>query len=138
MKTLTKESLALKLNNCQIDEEISKTDEQEAKKNNLVVVFGASDDLIEFRGAINDEQGAKDRINIAKGLYLIWMKLKQGKNKGIIMKTKDDIQNLFSMLAGYQICKSPLLPPKTIYVSPDLFDKFKEIFPEGIRKETNQ
>lgn len=26
-----------------------------AKQNNLVIVFGASDDLMEFRGAINDE-----------------------------------------------------------------------------------
>lgn len=54
------------------------------------------------------------------------------------MTDKDDIQDLLSILVGYQICKSPLLPPKTIYVSPDLFDKFKEIFPEGIRKDTNQ
>lgn len=29
--------------------------EELAKKNNLVIVFGASDDLMEFRGAINDE-----------------------------------------------------------------------------------
>ena len=28
---------------------------QKAKENDLVVVFGASDDLIEFRGAIEDE-----------------------------------------------------------------------------------
>lgn len=76
MKTLTKESLALKLNNCQIDQEISKADEQEAKKNNLVIVFGASDDLIEFRGAINDEQGASAGhisyiYEYAKGFKLI-------------------------------------------------------------------
>ena len=29
-----------------------------AKKNNLVIAFGASDDLLEFRGAINEELGA--------------------------------------------------------------------------------
>lgn len=29
-----------------------------AKENNLVIVYGASDDLTEFRGAIDDEQGA--------------------------------------------------------------------------------
>ena len=32
----------------------------EAKQNGLVVVFGASDDLMEFRGAINYEIGAYD------------------------------------------------------------------------------
>ena len=29
-----------------------------AKKNGVAIVFGASDDLIEFRGAINDEYGS--------------------------------------------------------------------------------
>jgi hypothetical protein len=36
----------------------SKELQAEAKKHGLVVVFGASDDLMEFRGAINDELGA--------------------------------------------------------------------------------
>lgn len=47
------------------------------------------------------------------------------------METKNDIQTLLSMLVGHQICKSPLLPPKTIYVSSDLFDKLKEMFPSN-------
>ena len=46
------------LNGCQIGDEISKDIEQKAKENNLVIVFGASDDLMEFRGAINDELDA--------------------------------------------------------------------------------
>ncbi len=33
-----------------------------AKANNLVIAFGASDDLLEFRGAINDEFGAYDGV----------------------------------------------------------------------------
>lgn len=32
----------------------------QAEKNNLVIVFGASDDLMEFRGAIEDEVDAYD------------------------------------------------------------------------------
>lgn len=47
--------LAEILNDCKIGDEISKEIEQKAKENNLVVVFSASDDLIEFRGTIDDE-----------------------------------------------------------------------------------
>ena len=52
------EDLAEMLDGCQIGDEVSKEIEQKAKENNLVVVFGASDDLMEFKGAINDELGA--------------------------------------------------------------------------------
>lgn len=41
-------------------DETTKEIEQFAKDNNLVIVFGCSDDLVEFRGAINDEMGASD------------------------------------------------------------------------------
>lgn len=57
---MTKEELAGNLNGNQYRNEISEELEAEAKKNGLVVVFGASDDLMEFRGAIHDEQGACD------------------------------------------------------------------------------
>jgi hypothetical protein len=33
-----------------------------AKDNGLVIVFGASDDLVELRGAIHDEVGACDGV----------------------------------------------------------------------------
>lgn len=52
---VTKDTLANLLNGRQYGEEISPEVEAEAKKAGLVVVFGASDDLIEFRGAIHDE-----------------------------------------------------------------------------------
>lgn len=51
----TKEELALLLNGREYDAEITKEEEKIAKENGLVVVFGASDDLMEFRGAIDDE-----------------------------------------------------------------------------------
>lgn len=41
-------------------DEITPEQEQLAKDNNLVVVFGASDDLVELRGAIEDEQSCYD------------------------------------------------------------------------------
>ena len=47
--------LAEKLDGNLIGEEISLKEAREAKNNNLVVVFGSSDDLMEFRGAIYGE-----------------------------------------------------------------------------------
>jgi len=37
--------------------EIAKAEEKQAKENGIVIVFGSSDDLMEFRGAIDDEVG---------------------------------------------------------------------------------
>lgn len=53
----TKQAAAA-LDKCQYWEEGSKELFAEMKADGLVAVFGASDDLIEFRGAINDEVGA--------------------------------------------------------------------------------
>ena len=55
---ITKEEFAKKLNGRLVGEEITSSEENEAKQNNLVVVFGYSDDNTEFRGAIYDELGA--------------------------------------------------------------------------------
>ena len=57
---MNKEALAALLNGRNYREEISKEEAQEAKVNGLIVIFGASDDLVEFRGAIYDEIGAWD------------------------------------------------------------------------------
>ena len=50
--------LAALLNGRQYAKEITKAEAEEAKAAGLVVIFGASDDLMEFRGAIYDEIGA--------------------------------------------------------------------------------
>ncbi len=55
---MTKEQLAQRLNGRQYGDEIAKQEEAQAKEGDLVVVFGTSDDLLEFRGAIHDEVGA--------------------------------------------------------------------------------
>lgn len=55
----TKELAAL-LNGREMRIEITSAEEAKARANGLVVVFGASDDLMEFRGAISDELGAND------------------------------------------------------------------------------
>ena len=65
---MTKEELAMLLNGREYTEEITKDEEQQAKESGLVVVYGASDDIVEFRGAICDEAGAygDSQINITR------------------------------------------------------------------------
>ena len=46
---------AEKLNGRQCDSEVTREEVAELKRNGLVIVFGASDDLVEFRGAIYGE-----------------------------------------------------------------------------------
>jgi hypothetical protein len=52
---MTKEELAAILNGRQYRDEITNDEAQAAKDAGLVVVFGASDDLMELRGAVDDE-----------------------------------------------------------------------------------
>jgi hypothetical protein len=68
---MTKESLAAAIHGCEYGQELSRFDGREAKAAGLVVVYGASDDLMEFEGAISDEldcsEGGSTMID-AKGL----------------------------------------------------------------------
>lgn len=57
---MTPQELAQKLNGRECGDEITKQEEKQAKAAGLVVVFGYSDDNIEFRGAINEEVGMYD------------------------------------------------------------------------------
>lgn len=54
------EELAKKLNGCEYRDEVSTEVAKEAKECGLAIVFGASDDLMEFRGAIYEELGTYD------------------------------------------------------------------------------
>ena len=51
---------AEKLNRREYGNEITRQEQKEAEELSFVVVFGASDDLCEFRGAIDDEAGCYD------------------------------------------------------------------------------
>jgi Rad3-related DNA helicase len=62
---MTKEELAQELNGREYRMEITREEAKEAKSNNLVVVFGASDDLMEFRGAIDDETDAYEGVTVS-------------------------------------------------------------------------
>lgn len=57
------ETLAKKLNGRDYRKEITVEEQHEAENCGLVVVFGASDDLMEFRGALNDEISAWDGVS---------------------------------------------------------------------------
>lgn len=57
---ITAKELAEKINGREYMNEMTKEEEAMAKEAGLVVVFGYSDDNIEFRGAIDDEIGAYD------------------------------------------------------------------------------
>lgn len=52
--------LAAMLTGREYGSEITRAEEAEAKAAGLVIAFGASDDLLELRGAIHDEAGAYD------------------------------------------------------------------------------
>ena len=60
MKEMTKEGLAALMGGREHTGEINPAEEEIAKRNNLLVFFGASDDLLEVRGAAHDEFGAYD------------------------------------------------------------------------------
>lgn len=57
---MTKEQLAKILDGREYPLTLTKEEKQAAKSAGLVVVFGGSDDLIEFDGAIYDELGASN------------------------------------------------------------------------------
>lgn len=57
---LTPRELSEELNGREIGDEITTQEAKAVKAAGLVVVYGASDDLIEFEGAISDEYGASE------------------------------------------------------------------------------
>lgn len=66
---MTKEELAQRLDGREYREEMTGEEEKLAKESNLLVLFGASDDLVELRGAIYDEVGAYDGTMIYIGKH---------------------------------------------------------------------
>ena len=54
---MTKEEMALRLNGRECGSETTKEDQELAAENDLVIVYGYSDDLMEMEGAVDDEFG---------------------------------------------------------------------------------
>ena len=68
-------AFAARLNGREYGDEMTDAEDDEARKSGLVVVFGASDDLVEFRGAIHEERGSYggDFIRVCRfGLLEEW------------------------------------------------------------------
>lgn len=59
---MTKEELANLLNGREYGEEITEAEEKEAEASCLLVIFGGGDDLVELRGAIDEEFGAYNGV----------------------------------------------------------------------------
>lgn len=57
---MTKEALAALLDGREYRDEITSAEEDEANYSGLLVIFGASDDLCELRGALEEEIGCCD------------------------------------------------------------------------------
>jgi hypothetical protein len=116
MKTLTKELLAEKLMNRQYRDEITEEEERLAKENNLVVIFGASDDLIELRGAITEEIGYGNQIFITKNGLL---------QNECDQNDEDDICPYFLKIRNEMVKNKTAVEIKSCYggedVSPEFF-----------------
>lgn len=74
---MTKEELAAMLDGRQYHNETTREIERIAEENDLLIVFGYSDDLCEFRGAIHDEFGCYDggvikSKDLPKSIEAIW------------------------------------------------------------------
>ena len=57
---MNRDEWAAKINGREYREELSAPEERQAKADGMLIVFGASDDLIEFRGVIYDEANLYD------------------------------------------------------------------------------
>jgi hypothetical protein len=65
--TMTKEQMAAQLSGREYREEITDAEHHQARQSGLPVVFGRSDDLVEFRGVCLDEVGAYGGATIDMG-----------------------------------------------------------------------
>ena len=63
---MTKEEWAAALNGREYTKEITRQEEREAKEDKMLIVFGASDDLIELRGVTSDEVGGPGKVQIGR------------------------------------------------------------------------
>jgi hypothetical protein len=73
---MTRHELAAKLNGRLYGSEMTRVEEAQARAEGLLVVFGASDDLTEYRGLIHDEGSAFDGnthfITGSPGKWKLW------------------------------------------------------------------
>jgi hypothetical protein len=88
---MTKEELAEKLNGREYGQEITREEAAEASVAGLIVMFGASDDLVEINGALDEELGAHDGTKILLG------------DDGELVKDVDEDEGDDEVLAKYDV-----------------------------------
>lgn len=99
---LAARAFAEKINGREYGSELTREEEVEAKAAGLVVVFGGSDDLAEFRGAIRDEAGIGTIRILPDGSFLSDEDLESMRDlvdRRIL--TRDDLPKLGIIKASY-------------------------------------
>jgi hypothetical protein len=69
---MTKEELAARLDGREVGEEITSEEAAEARAADLLVIYGASDDLLEAEGAFRDEVEAPGSVELDGKGFLPW------------------------------------------------------------------
>lgn len=116
--------LAAKLNGRKYCREMTREESEQAAAAGLVVVHGASDDLIEFRGAIRDEGGAPGVVLIdTKGVLPSWDSASESEESAqeyFERKAKArTIEALFAKEPGYTWIYKTDIPHETFEIVED-------------------
>lgn len=117
--------LAQQLNGTEYPCRISKDVENQAKASGLAIVFGASDDLMEFRGAIYDEIGAYDGTTAyvdAKGLLPDREQIEEDDELQDYFARKPNavaIEQLWCAEPGYSWTYKTIIPHETFEIVED-------------------
>ncbi len=93
---MRKEELAELLNGREYGEEITPIEEKLALENNLLVVFGYSDDGCELRGSISDEIGAYNGTRFF--IFNDWVERKHKLLPPDIDRDEEDVLNKYGVL----------------------------------------
>ena len=118
--------LAAKLNGREYCREMTREESEQAAAAGLVVVHGASDDLIEFRGAIRDEGDCYDGGTVlidAKGVLPSWDEASESEESAqeyFERKAKArTIEALFAKEPGYTWTYKTDIPHETFEIVED-------------------
>ena len=124
---MNRDELAALLNGREYGDEIRVAEEAQAKADGLVVIFGASDDLMEFRGAINDELGAYNGTTAMvypEGVLMAWEDFDEKDDEGMVQEYFDNKRRAVPVVAawdtdGYSWVISANVPHSTFEVVED-------------------
>jgi hypothetical protein len=107
---MTPTEFAALINGRQYRHEVTRAESAMAKCHGLVVIYGASDDLLEFEGAISEELGAYDGTTARIGQYGV---LKEFEELRGSMEDEADFEAYFRRKAsGFAIVKAVWCPTK--------------------------